>query len=252
MTVRTSAARDRSRLRRNHRRGRYDKESLYEILDACLLAHVAYVLDGAPVVTPTLYWREGNHIYWHGSSASRMLRTSEGSEVCVAVSELDGFVLARSGFHHSVNYRSAMLFGSAHKVLGYENKVAKLRSFIEQMFPGRWDQLREINEQEVAATTILGMPIDEASAKVRTGGPKDEEADYGHPVWAGVIPLLPRQPGEPIPDDRQHPDTALPDHVRDFTVARTASDETGLSQAARRAVVKELNTVIDGLRPKRS
>lgn len=225
MTERTSTSRDRSRLRRNPMRGRYDKESLYEILDACLLAHVAYVLDGAPVVTPTLYWREGNHIYWHGSSASRMLRTSEGSEVCVAVSELDGFVLARSGFHHSVNYRSAMLFGSASRVSGYEDKVARLRSFIEQIFPGRWEQLREINEREVAATTILGMSINEASAKVRAGGPKDEEEDYDHPVWAGVIPLLPRQPGEPIPDDRQHRGMGLPDHVRDFTVARMASDD---------------------------
>ena len=225
MSRRSDAPTDRVRLRRSHERGIYEKQQIYDLLDQLPLAHVGYLVDGAPFVTPTFQWREGNRVYWHGSSASRMLRTSEGSEVCVAVSELDGFVLARSGVHHSVNYRSAMLFGSASKVSGYEEKVAKLRSFIEQMFPGRWEQLRTINRREVAATTILGMPIDEASAKVRTGGQKDEEQDYGHPVWAGVIPLLPRQPGKPIPDDRQRRDTALPDHVRDFTVTRTASDK---------------------------
>ena len=218
--MRATAPSNRSRLRRKYERGRYDKQSLYEILDACLLAHVGYVLDGAPVVTPTLYWREGDHIYWHGSSASRMLRKSAGYEVCLTVSELDGLVLARSGMHHSVNYRSAMLFGTAHKVTRREDKIERMRIFVEQMFPGRWEQLREINEQEVKATTILGMPIDEAAAKVRVGGPVDDEEDYGHPVWAGVIPFVPKTPGEPIPDDRQDPGTALPDHVRNYRVAR--------------------------------
>ena len=221
--MRTTAPSNRSRLRRKYERGRYDKESLYEILDACLLAHVGYVLDGAPVVTPTLYWREGDHIYWHGSSASRMLRKSAGFEVCLTVSELDGLVLARSGMHHSVNYRSAMLFGTASKVTRRDDKVERMRVFVEQMFPGRWEQLREINEQEIKATTILGMPIDEAAAKVRAGGPVDDEEDYGHPVWAGVIPFAPKTPGAPIPDDRQDPDTAVPDHVRRYRVAREIS-----------------------------
>ncbi|MCY3980346.1 MAG: pyridoxamine 5'-phosphate oxidase family protein, partial [Alphaproteobacteria bacterium] len=135
----------------------------------------------------------------------------------------DGLVLARSGMHHSANYRSAMLFGTAKKVTGRANKVERMRIFIEQMFPGRWEQLREVNEQEIKATTILGMPIDEAAAKLRTGGPVDDEEDYGHPVWAGVIPFMPRTPDKPVPDDHQDPGTAMPDHVRHYRVARTVS-----------------------------
>ncbi len=217
----TAAPSNRARLRRKHERGQYDKQSLYAILDACLLAHVGYVLDGAPVVTPTFYWRRGDNIYWHGSSASRMLRKSAGYEVCLTVSELDGLVLARSGMHHSANYRSVMLFGTAQKVQRREEKIEHMRLFIEQMFPGRWDQLREVNEQEVKATTILGMPIAEGAAKVRTGGPVDDDEDYGHPVWAGVIPFGPRLPGAPIPDELQDPATPLPDHVRRYTLARS-------------------------------
>ena len=192
----------RSRVKRLHERGAYDFDTIATILDAGLLCHVGYVIDGQPYVTPTAYWREGDHVYWHGSSASRMLRVLEkGVDVCFTASHLDGLVLARSGFNHSINYRSVMLFGRARKIEDEGAKLRALESFLEHMFQGRWQELRPATRQEIKATTVLRMAIEEGSAKVRTGWPHDDEDDYSWPVWAGVVPVQAVvQP--PLPDER--------------------------------------------------
>ena len=202
----------RTRVKRLHKRAHYDKETIYRVLDAGLLCHVGYIIDGAPYVTPTLYWREGDHVYWHGSSASRMLRQTAGMEVCLTVSHLDGLVLARSGFHSSVNYRSVMLFGRAEKVADPKSKLAGLEEFMEGILPGRWAEIRPVTRQELKATTMLSMKIDEVSAKVRDAPPADDEEDYALPVWAGVIPFV-TVVGTPRPCPRLDPKTPLPAHV---------------------------------------
>ncbi len=211
----TTSPTERTRVRRMHKRGSYDRASIDPVLDAGYLCHVGYTIDGGPYVSPTLYWREDDHVYWHGSSASRMLRKTIGADVCLTVTHMDGFVMARSGMHHSVNYRSAMLFGVAHKVEGVDVKLERLHVFIEGLFPGRWDELRPVTAQELKATTILFMPIEEASAKVRTGPPSDDEEDYALPVWSGVLPVTP-QFGAPEPCPRLASGTSLPAHVADL------------------------------------
>jgi len=181
---------DRTRVKRLPERGKYDRETVYAILDAALVCHVGYTIDGHPYVTPTACWREGNHLYWHGSSASRMLRAQAGGiPVCVTVTHVDGLVLARSAFHHSINYRSVMAFGSAELIQDPEVKLAALRGFVNRVVPGRWDALRETTAQELKATSVLRMDLQEVSAKVRTGPPKDEAEDYALSIWAGVVPL---------------------------------------------------------------
>jgi uncharacterized protein len=179
---------ERSRVRRLHQRGSHARADVHAILDAAPLCHVGYVIDGAPYVTPTLHWREGDRVYWHGSAASRFLREVEGKPVCLTCSLMDGYVLARSGFNHSVNYRSAMVFGVARTVEGDDEKVSALRRFTESLFPGRWDTLRPMTAQELKATSVLWMDIEEATAKVRAAPPGDPE-DAGVPVWAGVLPM---------------------------------------------------------------
>lgn len=179
----------RTRVKRVHERAAYDRTTLDAVLDAGMLCHVGYMFDGYPVVTPTLYWREGDAIYWHGSSASRALRASENLDVCLTVTHLDGLVLARSAFHHSANYRSAMLFGTARLVTGDEDKLARLEAMMEGLYPGRWGSLRPVSAQELKATKILWMPIDEASVKIRTGDPVDDPEDMADEVWAGVMPF---------------------------------------------------------------
>jgi nitroimidazol reductase NimA-like FMN-containing flavoprotein (pyridoxamine 5'-phosphate oxidase superfamily) len=206
---------ERSRLRRLHERAHFDRETINAILDAQPMCSVGYIIDQKPYVTPTLQWREGDHVYWHGSSASRALRNSKDAEVCLTVALLDGFVLARSGMHHSVNLRSVMLFGKAFKVEDPEEKLAKLERFVNGLFPGRYESLRPDHAQDLKATTVLGLEITEGSAKVRTGGPVDDEEDYALPIWAGVIPVR-TEVGPPIPDPRNLEGVALPDHVRDF------------------------------------
>lgn len=201
---------ERSRLRRNHRRGHFDRTTIDAILDATFQCHVGYVLDGRPMVTPTFQWREGDHVYWHGSSASRFLRHSEGAEVCLTVTLMDGVVLARSAMHHSLNYRSVMLFGPATKVTDPTEKARHLEQFVEAICPGRWATLRPISDQEVKATTILSMPITEGAAKIRTGPPVDDEEDYQLPIWAGVVPLT-RSFGVPMPDPRNLPGVEPPE-----------------------------------------
>ena len=217
MTDKPGPRTERVRTRRMHQRGAYDRATIDAILDAQPLAHVGYLLDGAPLVTPTLQWREGDHVYWHGSSASRMLERCDGAEVCVTVTLMDGMVMARSAYNHSVNYRSVMLLGRARIVDEREEKRARLRAMVEHMFPGRWERLRAMTEQEFKATTVLALPIDEASAKIRKGPPGDDDADLDIDVWAGVIPLS-VQAGEPEPDPRGRQGVPVPDHIRKFRI----------------------------------
>ena len=217
MTDKPGPRTERVRTRRMHQRGAYDRATIDAILDAQPLAHVGYLLDGAPLVTPTLQWREGDHVYWHGSSASRMLERCDGAEVCVTVTLMDGMVMARSAYNHSVNYRSVMLLGRARIVDEREEKRARLRAMVEHMFPGRWERLRAMTEQEFKATTVLALPIDEASAKIRKGPPGDDDADLDIDVWAGVIPLR-VQAGEPEPDPRGRQGVPVPDHIRKFRI----------------------------------
>jgi nitroimidazol reductase NimA-like FMN-containing flavoprotein (pyridoxamine 5'-phosphate oxidase superfamily) len=204
----------RTRIKRMPKRAHYDRDTVYAILDAGLIAHVGYNIDGEPYVTPTAYWRKGDHVYWHGSSASRMLRSLEGgsARVCLTVSLLDGFVLARSAFHHSVNYRAVMAFGTAFMVTDKAAKLAAMEDFVERIYPGRWAMLRPVTEQEIKATTVLGMDLSEAVAKVRTGGPVDDEEDYALPIWAGVLPVT-TAIGAPVDDARNLPGVARPAHL---------------------------------------
>ncbi len=203
----------RTRLRRRPDRGAYDFAALAALLDAQPLAHVGYLHEGFPLVTPTLQWREGERVYWHGSAASRMLKASVDQPVCLTVSLWDGLVLARSGFNHSANYRSAMLFGRAEMVTDAAAKSAHLEAFMERLFPGRWADLRPMTSKELKATTLLSIPIAEGAAKVRSGGPKDDPADYDHPVWAGEVPLS-LTIGQPRDDGRLQPGVSLPDYLK--------------------------------------
>ncbi|MBV8765949.1 MAG: pyridoxamine 5'-phosphate oxidase family protein [Hyphomicrobiales bacterium] len=197
----------RSKLRRYPARGSYGEPAIYKILDAALLCHVAYCIDGQPYCTPTAFWRDGDRLFWHGSSASRMLRTlAAGTPACLTVSHLDGIVLARSAFHHSVNYRSVMAFGTAELVTGEERKAQAARMFVNRYFPGRWDSIKRPSAQEMKATTIITMRIDEASAKSRSGPPVDDEPDYALPIWAGVVPVR-TVVGSPLDCPRQHQDS---------------------------------------------
>ncbi len=211
----TKAPTDRSRARRMHEKAAYDRATIDAILDAMPVAHVAYVKDGAPIVIPTLQWRVGDQIYWHGSSASRSQRTAKDAQVCVSVTLTDAMVLARSGLEHSVNFRSVMVFGAARAVTDPAEKTAALRAMMEQMFPGRWDQLRPMTTQELKATAILTLPLTEASAKIGTGMPTDPPEDLATPVWAGILPIHFTM-GQPIPDPNLSPDLALPDHVKNY------------------------------------
>jgi nitroimidazol reductase NimA-like FMN-containing flavoprotein (pyridoxamine 5'-phosphate oxidase superfamily) len=195
----------RSRVRRHPERAHYDRATVYAILDASLLCHIGYVIDGKPYVTPTLFWRDRDRLLWHGSSASRMLRAQrKGIPVCLTVSHLDGLVAARSAFRHSANYRSVMVFGTAAAVADDAEKEAGLNAFIERLYPGRTRLMRTILPQELRATSLMGMTIEEASAKIRNDGPLDLAADYEADCWAGTIPL-PQCVGAPVADARVPP-----------------------------------------------
>jgi nitroimidazol reductase NimA-like FMN-containing flavoprotein (pyridoxamine 5'-phosphate oxidase superfamily) len=202
----------RTRIRRLPKRAHYDHAAVHAVLDAGVLCHVGYVIDGQPYVTPTLYWRRDERLYWHGSSASRMLRhLKEGVRACVTVSHFDGFVLARSGFHHSVNYRAVMALGTA-RLVPDEDKLGVLEDFVDHLLPGRWPELRPVTRQEIKATTVLWMELEEVSAKIRTGQPIDDEDDYALPVWAGVLPVRTTL-GAPEPDPRLTSGTPLPAYL---------------------------------------
>src|SRR5215475_9502720 len=181
---------ERTQLRRLPNRGSHDLETVCHILDAGFLAHVGFNVGGQPFVIPTLYGREGEALYLHGSAASRMLRELDsGIPACVNVTLVDGLVLARSAFHHSMNYRSVVAFGTARKMADPEQKISALRIISEHLIAGRWNDVRGPNEKELQATAVLEFSMEEASAKIRTGPPLDDEEDYGLPIWAGVVPL---------------------------------------------------------------
>lgn len=203
----------RTQIKRLTQRGEYERQVIYQILDEGLVCHVGFAVDGQPFVIPTAYGRVGDRLYIHGSPASRMLRSLEsGIEVCVTVTLLDGLVLARSAFHHSMNYRSVVIFGTAMTVQDPNQKLEALQAFSEHIIPGRWAEVRQPSRQEIQATLVLSLPLDEASAKVRTGSPNDDEADYSLPVWAGVVPLQ-IIAGEAIADPRLSPKITLPSYV---------------------------------------
>jgi len=200
---------NRNRVRRKHERGRFDKKTVYDILDAAMVCHIAYVIDGQPYCTPTAFWREGDHLYWHGSSASRMLRAeAKGIPVCLTVTHMDAIVLARCGFNHSINYRSVMAYGRAHMIEGRELKLRAMDAFVERFFPGRSRAIRAPTEQEIKATTLLGMEIKQASGKIRDLDVHDEEADYAVPAWTALIPVKTvLEPAVECP--RQHKDATI-------------------------------------------
>lgn len=180
----------RNRVKRRHDRAHYDHATVHALLDAAMLCHVAYVIDGEPYCTPTLYWREGTRLYWHGSSASRMLREqSAGQRACVTVTQLDSLVLARCGFNHSIDYRSVMAFGQAHLVNDPQEKAHALRMMVDRLFPNRTAGLRASTELEIKATSVIAMEIKEASAKVRAKGVVDEDEDYALPIYAERLPI---------------------------------------------------------------
>ena len=207
---------ERTILKRLPKRGVYDRPLVYEILDEGFICHIGFVVDGRPVVIPTGYARSGDNLYVHGSQASRMLRTlAAGVDVCVTVTLVDGLVLARSAFHHSMNYRSVVVFGRATVVEDKDEKLAALFSFSEHVVRGRWDDVREPTEQELKATTVLSLPLVEASAKVRTGPPLDDEDDYSLPIWAGVIPLR-LVADAPVNDPRLPEGIEAPEYAREY------------------------------------
>ena len=204
----------RTKVGRLPKRAVYDRAQVHAILDEGFLCHVGFVVDQQPYVIPTGYVRVGEQLYLHGSAASRMLRTlDQGIQVCVTVTLVDGFVLARSVFHHSMNYRSVVMLGKARLVTDRSEKLEALRSFTNHIVPGRWDEARQPAEQELKSTSVLALPLEEVSAKIRTGPPIDDDDDYTFPIWAGVVPLRTRI-GEPVPDERILPEVSAFDPGR--------------------------------------
>jgi uncharacterized protein len=212
----TMKSTDRSQLRRLPKRGSHELKTIHEILDAGFLAHVGFNVSGQPFVIPTLFGRAGETLYLHGSAASRMLRElSTGVPACVTVTLVDGLVLARSAFHHSMNYRSVVAFGTARKIEDPIQKTEALRVVSDHLIAGRWEDVRAPYEQELKATSVLEFAMEEASAKIRTGPPVDDEEDYALPMWAGVLPLTIRS-GQPVPDPRLPAGTAIPEYVNSY------------------------------------
>jgi uncharacterized protein len=192
---------DRTTVRRLPKRGVYDKAEVYAILDEGFLCHVGFAIDGQPYVIPTGYARLGDEIYLHGSAASRMLRSlGDGLDVCVTVTLVDGFVLSRSAFHHSINYRSVVILGRARVLADPAQKIVAMQCFTNHILPGRWEEVRQPSDQELKSTLVLALPLEEVSAKVRKGPPVEDEGDIPRPTWAGVVPLR-GQLGEPVPMD---------------------------------------------------
>lgn len=211
---------ERTTLKRLPKRGVFDRDLVYKILDEGFICHVSFCLDGQPFVIPTGYARIDDQLFIHGSQLSRMLRTlSTGIDVCVAVTLVDGLVLARSAFHHSMNYRSVVVFGRAAMVEDRAAKLAALFAFSEHVVAGRWNDVREPTEPELKATTVLSLPLAEASAKVRTGPPIDDDEDYAMDVWAGVLPLA-LTAGAPIPDPRLPENIEPPDYSLNYSRAK--------------------------------
>lgn len=205
-------------------RGAYDRETVYQILDAALLCNVGYVIDGQPYVTPTAFWREQNHLYWHGSSASRALGAqSTGIPVCLTVSHVDGLVVARSGFHSSINYRSVMAFGIASVIDSASEKRRALEVYIDRFVPGRVAGNRQILDKELRGTMLLGMEIEEASAKIRVGPPIDDEEDYQLPIWAGVVNFS-TVVADTVADPRNRSEVRVPEGLSYYKPGRQLDD----------------------------
>jgi hypothetical protein len=207
----------RTKVQRLPDRGKYDRETVHAILDQGFVCHVGFVVEGQPFVIPTNYARVDDLLYLHGSSASRMLKTlSGGVPVCVTVTHVDGLVLARSAFHHSVNYRSVVALGVAYLVEAPEEKMRALEAFTNHVMPGRWNDIRTPTDLELKATSVLALPLNEVSAKVRVGAPKDDAEDYSLPIWAGVLPLN-VVPGAPIDDPKLIAGLKIPDNVANYS-----------------------------------
>lgn len=205
---------ERTTVRRLAKRGNYDPPVIHSILDEALICHVGFVVDGQPTVIPTIHTRIDDTLYFHGSVASRMLRSlKDGVDMCVTVTILDGLVLARSAFHHSMNYRSVVVMGKAHEVADREEKLRVFDALAEHVMRGRSADARKANEAELRSTVLIALPIEEASAKIRTGPPIDDEEDYALPIWAGVLPFK-QVPQTPIPDDRNTQE--LPSYVTNY------------------------------------
>jgi uncharacterized protein len=204
---------ERNRVRRLPERGWYERDLIYQIVDEALYCHVAFVQDRQPFVIPTIHARWDDTLVLHGAPASRLLKHIQAGEpVSVAVTLLDGLVLARSAFHHSMNYRSAVLFGRGRLLAAEEDKLRALEVLTEHLAPGRWKDVRRPTRQELKATWVAAIPIESASAKVRSGPPKDDAEDYALPIWAGVLPLQ-LVPQEPVADPQLGPDSAAPDYI---------------------------------------
>jgi nitroimidazol reductase NimA-like FMN-containing flavoprotein (pyridoxamine 5'-phosphate oxidase superfamily) len=204
----------RTKVRRLSKRAVYDKAQVHAILDEGFLCHVGFTQDSQPFVIPTLYARSGETLYMHGSGASRMLKTlAQGVDVCLTVTLVDGYVLARSAFHHSMNYRSVTVLGRARLVTELAEKMEALRIITDHVVPGRWDEVRGPNELEMKQTVVLALPLEEVAAKVRMGPPADDEEDYALPIWAGVVPIH-TQLGDPVGDGRVLPDVKMVERLR--------------------------------------
>jgi hypothetical protein len=213
------SATGRTRLRRHRERGSGDRADLYAVLDAGLVCHLGVVVDGSPRVLPTTYAREGDRLYLHGSSANAGFAAADGTEVCVTVTHFDGLVLARSVFSHSVNYRSAVVLGTAAIVRDEAERTAALRAIVEHLVPGQWAAARQPTAKEMAATSVLALPLTEASVKIRAGGPADEADDLDLDVWAGVLPAAVTF-GPPEPDPALRPGITTPGHIQSFAANR--------------------------------
>ncbi len=212
MSAESLSTTPRTTLHRLRERARTDRADLHAVLEAGLVCHLGVVIDGVPVVLPTGYGRIGDTLYLHGSSANRSLLTAAGQQVCVTVTLLDGLVCARAVFHHSMNYRSAVIFGTARLVTDAAEKLAALRAVTDHLVPGRWAHVREPNRKELAATAVLAVPLDEASVKVRAGAPKDEDEDYDSGIWAGVLPAA-LTFGAAEPDPALTGEVPVPAHI---------------------------------------
>ncbi len=217
MSIDTSplSSTSRTTLRRHRERGMTDRAELYAVLDAGLICHFGVIADGAPMVLPTAYGRDGDTLYLHGSSANGAFGAADGQQVCVTVTHLDGLVCARSVFTHSVNYRSAVVFGAASLVIDDDERRHGLQVITDHLIPGRWAAARQPTKKEMAATAVMTLPLAEASVKIRTGMPVDEPEDHDLPVWAGVLPVAVTF-GEPRPDPLLRPGIEMPPHIRDY------------------------------------
>jgi nitroimidazol reductase NimA-like FMN-containing flavoprotein (pyridoxamine 5'-phosphate oxidase superfamily) len=215
---------ERTTVKRLPKRAGYERETVNAILDEGFICHVGFIVDARPVVIPTSYGRLGDKLYLHGSAASRMLRAlREGIDVCVTVTLVDALVLARSAFHHSMNYRSVVIFGKAEVLEDEAEKTKALRAFTDHIMRGRWEESRPPTSQELRATLVLALSLDEASAKIRTGPPIDDDEDYSLPVWAGELPLR-LATGEAVPDPRLLDGIELPRYIRDYSRPQEPED----------------------------